>query len=133
MGAVSQPNETNLLGAHTYTHRAPSGQWKCHIIGFPFQDNRHAHWIRSDHRRQFSPCLPLSAFPSLFFAFSDCLLFASLCFSLSFLHFPPFSCLSVYSLSLYIFFLFSSFCSAYLIVRTISDLPYGALFHSMCL
>lgn len=66
MGAVSQPNETNLLSAHTYTHIVPSGQWKCHIIGFPFQDNRHAHWIRSDHRRQFSPCLPLSAFPTLF-------------------------------------------------------------------
>lgn len=73
MGAVSQPNETNLLGAHTHTHahRAPLGQWKCHIIGFPFQDNRHAHWIKSDHQRQFPSCLPLCAFYSLlhFFLF----------------------------------------------------------------
>lgn len=59
------------MHTHTHTHRAPSGQWKCHIIGFPFQDKRHAHWIRSDHRRQFPPCLLLSAFSSLF-----CILFS---------------------------------------------------------
>lgn len=77
MGAVSQLNETNLVCAHTHTqtHRVPLGPWKCHIIGFPFQDNRHAHWIRSDHRRQFPLCLSLSF---SFFLHPDCLFFASL-------------------------------------------------------
>lgn len=105
MGAVSQPNETNLLNAHTHTHthRAPSGQWKCHIIGFPFQDKRHAHWIRSDHRRQFPPCLLLSAFSSLFcILFSQPLHFFPCFFCLVFLLSPYWSaCLIVLSRSAY--------------------------------
>lgn len=49
---------------NTHTSRTPSGQRKCHLIGFPFQDNRHARWIRSDRRRQFASVSPFSlSFP----------------------------------------------------------------------
>lgn len=96
--SVNLMRPTFSVRTHTYTQRAPSGQWKCHIIGFPFQDNRHAHWIRSDHRRQFCLCLPLSAFPSVF-CFFFCLFFCISLFFLSFLSlfiFPSSPSSSVY-------------------------------------
>ncbi|MEQ2215176.1 hypothetical protein XENOCAPTIV_028763 [Xenoophorus captivus] len=47
--SVSLMRPTFSVHTLTQTHTESLGQWKCHIIVFPFQDKRHAHWIRSDH------------------------------------------------------------------------------------